>query len=113
MQNFLYPETSLYINKAVYPARMRFDLDRFQGTNEKELNPLNINLPTVASVIYVLSRCVFCGYYYRDQKMSNLQSIVNELEQKNQELKKSVDGVRSSVEEKLLSPRCSSPSLSR
>lgn len=49
----------------------------------------------------------------RQQAMSDLQTLVTDLERKNGELKKSVDGVRNSVEEKLLSPRHSSPSPPR
>ncbi|XP_060569764.1 flagellar attachment zone protein 1-like isoform X3 [Ruditapes philippinarum] len=46
------------------------------------------------------------------QAMSDLQVLVSDLEQKNEELRHSVDGVRHSVEEKLLSPRHTSPRLS-
>ena len=46
--------------------------------------------------------------------MSDLQKVVSNLESKNEELRKSVDGVRHSVEEKLLSPhRPVSPSPPR
>lgn len=52
--------------------------------------------------------------YFRDHAMADLQKVVSELENKNEELRKSVEGVRHSVEDKLLSPaRPVSPSPPR
>ena len=66
----------------------------------------------LSSVISLTMNCAL----YRNEAMSDLQKVVSELENKNEELRLSVEGVRHSVEEKLLSPtaiRPASPSPPR
>ncbi|KAH3836867.1 hypothetical protein DPMN_110243, partial [Dreissena polymorpha] len=48
----------------------------------------------------------------KSQAMSDLQRVVSDLERKNGELHESVEGVRSSVEDRLMSQRSSSPASS-
>ncbi|XP_052283597.1 girdin-like [Dreissena polymorpha] len=52
------------------------------------------------------------SFLIKSQAMSDLQRVVSDLERKNGELHESVEGVRSSVEDRLMSQRSSSPASS-